>query len=124
MKRSLEVRLRRVEAKVPREVDEDPRMAAANRSLYGEWPLPDGMECMRVLRCVRERWPGRRRKREYIDEMPEWEIRRVEEIIGQFRGFGWPPEGWDGVTLPEEQEPSGTAGWMTPSDVPRPGKKS
>jgi hypothetical protein len=56
VKRSLLVRLKRVEVKVPRPEEDDPRMAAANRYLRGEGPLPGGYECTRVARSVRERW--------------------------------------------------------------------
>ena len=90
MRRSLEGRLKRVEAKVPRPMEEDPGMAAANRYLRGEGPLPEGMGCVRVLRCVRERWLGLRQPGEYIDGMPEWEVRRVEQIIEEFAGYGLP----------------------------------
>jgi hypothetical protein len=51
---------------------------------------------------VRDRWLGLCQPGEYIDGMPDREKeQRVEQIIDQFRGWGWPPEGWDGMTLPE-----------------------
>jgi hypothetical protein len=100
MKRSLHRRLGQVAARLP-----DPAQTAweeaAHLYLTGRGPLPEGEEWLRVARCVRERWHGTRQPGEYLEGMTEEQCRRVEQIIDEFRGWGWPPDGWDGKTFPD-----------------------
>src|SRR5215213_9634715 len=89
MKKSSHRRLGRVAAHPPRPED-TAWEEAARLYLSGRGPLPEGSECLRVARCVRERWLGMRQPGEYIDGMTEEQCRRVEEIIDEFRAWGWP----------------------------------